>query len=214
MRRLTLDYMAKLVKAMPKLALDRRPALMPGKKWPTRVAWYIQLANRKPITNSSGEVVKFQIENVRHLSYIGKPSQYRALEARKFLEQTQSSASHIVEMWQAEFDKAGLVAYRLWKGKNLTGVSGAFWAYHPHSPQVDIVEAFSRPLHIKYIGGMRLYSQKKRLSQEAVDAYYEWYHQQFKRRLRRPKATASAVIGGEVVELTETQANSAPTENS
>ena len=203
MRRLTLQYVENLVKQGPKLVMDRRPMPMPGRKWPTHVAWLIQLGDRHVHDDGHGHL-SHKSSNVRTLSYVGKPCLYRALQARKFLKQLQGPNTILLRMWQAEFDRAGLVAYKLVPSK--TPVScAAFYAYHPHSTQVDVVEAFSKPVFVKYIGGMRVYSQKKKLAQEAVDAYYEWYQQNFKRRLRRPKPVASAVIAGASVELTEQQ---------
>lgn len=188
----------------PKLEPNRRPRPMPGRFWPTHVAWSLRITEYfNGVKN--GLVVKSQ-PKIRTLTYIGKPALYRALQARKFLatKPHPNATNFVLEMWQAEFDRNGLVAYKIYMGKPFPAISsGAFWAYHPHSTQVDIVEAFCRPVHIKYIGGMRVYSQKSRLTQEAVDAYYDWYKQQFGRRLKRPKAIPTAIIGGQQVEFVE-----------
>lgn len=172
---------------------------MPGKNWPTRVAWSITVAQKRLVGQNDN--VHYALRNPHTLSYIGKPNRYRALEAWNCLTSVMRSANSLalVDWWQAEFDKNGLVAY---KRPGLMQASGAFFAFHPHSAQVEIVEAFTKPLHIKYVGGMRLYSQKKKLAQEAVDAYYDWYYQQFKRRLRRPRSVAHATIAGEEVDVT------------
>lgn len=161
---------------------------MPGRRWPTRVAWYIKIAQVYYKPNQPPSV-----RNVRVLSYIGKPNRYRALEARNFLTQITAPGWAIVEMWQAEFDRAGLVAYILQQvGKRaISGATGAFKAYHPLSAQVEVVEAFTRPFYLKYIGGMHFYSLKKKLPMQAVLNYYDWYEQQFKKRLRKPKPVPS-----------------------
>jgi hypothetical protein len=199
-RKLNLNYIGHLVADMPKLLPDRRPKPMPGKRWPTRVAWHIRLADYRNTPNGA-----LRFFNHRILSYVGKPNRYRALEARNFLQQIHRKNVALLAMWQAEFDKAGLVAYQThnWGHDKYQQASGAFAAYHPHSSSVEIVEAFIKPLYLKYVGGMRLYSQKKKLPMEALDAYYDWYHKTFKRRLRRPKALPSMVIAGQVVEPTE-----------
>jgi hypothetical protein len=189
MRRLTLKYIEGLIGTG--LGVSRPPAPMPGKRWPTRVAWHLEV-RQSPF--GKGFVTTT-------LTYIGKPNRYRALEAFKFLKQ--AGGEHNVNTilgycWQAEFDKNGLIAYR---AGGDAFASPAFFAYHPHNARVDIVEAFMKPVFVKYVGGMRLYSYKKRLTQEAVDAYYEWFHKTFKRKLRRPKAQPTAVIGGEIVEF-------------
>jgi hypothetical protein len=200
MRHITHSYIAGLVAGGPKLLADRRPKPMPGKKWPTRVAWHIRLANS---TNAPDGHLIFR--NVRTLNYIGKPNRYRALEARNFLAQVQKGNVMVLSMWQAEFDAGGLVAYIVWNmgHDKYQQSTGAFSAYHPHSSQVEVAEAFIKPLHLKYIGGMRLYSQKAKLSAEAVEAYYEWYQKQFKRRLRRPKSVPTMVIAGQPAESME-----------
>lgn len=198
MRHFTLNYIYRLMDGT-KLAPDRRPAPMPGKNWPTRVAWSITVAQKKLV--GKGENQHWALRNPRTLTYIGKPSRYRAMQAWNYLNSPMHSGNSLslVDYWQAEFDKNGLVAY---KRPGALSASGAFFAYHPHSAQVEIVDAFTKPLHIKYVGGMRLYSQKKKLAQEAIDAYYDWYHQQFKRKLRRPKSVAHATIAGEEVDVT------------
>jgi len=208
MRRLTLSYIEKLVKSGPKLGMDRRPSPMPGRKWPTRVAWSITVGDRKLVGQGTPDL-RCEIQNVRSLSYIGKPNRYRALEAFACISRAVQVNNNLqlVGCWQAEFDKAGLVAYRSGIGKNTAVASGAFYAYHPHSPRPEIIEAFIQPLHLKYLGGMRLYSLKQKLTADAVDDYYEWFYKQFKKRLRRPRAQASATIAGEVVELGNASAN-------
>lgn len=184
MRHITLNYIKGLVASQPKLEQDRKPAPMPGRRWPTRVAWYIKIAQVYYKPNQPPAV-----RNVRVLSYIGKPNRYRALEARNFLTKITAPGWAIVEMWQAEFDREGLVAYitQTVGRRAITGSAGAFKAYHPLSAQVEVVEAFTRPFYLKYIGGMRFYSLKKKLPMQAVLNYYDWYEQQFKKRLRKPK---------------------------
>jgi hypothetical protein len=195
-RRLTLQYIKKLVTAAPKLMPDRRPRPMPGRKWPTHVAWHFE-AYRNVKLNGT-----WVTRDVRSLSYIGKPSRYRAQEARNFQRLCQEQGLHNITMWQAEFDRAGLVAYGFSQNGSapVFQASGAFAAYHPHSPQAEVVGAFVKALHLKYVGGMRLYSQKAKIKMEDLDAYYEWYHKQFRRRLRRPKPMPSAIIGGQPLE--------------
>lgn len=175
---------------------DRRPEAFPGKKWPIRVAWYIQVAQLG--NDDAGHVL---YRDIQSLSYIGKPNRYRALEARAFLQRAKRPRTFILNMFQALFDRAGLVAYNLQKMNKarIVVASGAFTAYYPHSSQAEILETLVKPLYLKRIGGMRLFSQKKTLKVEELEAYYEWYQKQFKRRLRRPKPVALAVIAGEIV---------------
>lgn len=188
--------MQKLVEAQPKLEQNRVPAPFPGKRWPTHVAWHIEYAERR-IVNPGTAKVRAEFFNTRTLQYVGKPNRYRALQAWKLLQQARQGKCFLLDNWQAEFDKAGLLAYTTFPGA--IGSCTAFFAYHPHSAQVEIVQSFIKPLYLKYVGGMRLYSQKKKLAQDAVDAYYEWYHKHFKRKLRRPKAVPTAIVGGELV---------------
>jgi hypothetical protein len=199
MRHFTIQHIRGLLEKAPKLQADRRPLAMPGKKWPTRVAWSIKLADFSHDAHG-----RIEFKSFRTLEYIGKPNRLRALEARNFIRQAKKPGTLIFEMFQATFDRAGLLAYVLQKynkQKFMHGC-GAFTAYHPHipPPQVEIVEAFVKPLHVKYVGGHRLYSQKKHLKVEELDAYYEWYLKQFRRRLRRPKPVAMSVIAGELMD--------------
>jgi hypothetical protein len=205
MRNYTLEYLKKLVQPMPKLAGDRRPRPMPGKKYPTHVGWYMHVASWQELPN--GHIKYFQ---PRVLRYVGKPNRYRALEARKLLQEARKPKTLLMEMWQAEFDRDGLVAYVLYRhGKQrVQQASGAFSAYHPHSSQPEIVEAFSKPLHLKYIGGQRLYSQKAKLSADAVEAYYEWFGKQFKKKLRRPRAIGVALVAGKPMQDEAQEADS------
>lgn len=144
-----------------------------------------------------------KLNNFRSHSYIGKPNRLRALEARNFIAQAKKPNIIVAEMFQATFDRGGLLGYITQKfGHTKFSMGcGAFTAYHPHiaPPQIEVVEAFVKPLHLKYIGGMRLYSQKKTLKADELDTYYEWYLKQFGKRLRRPKATAMQVIANELV---------------
>jgi len=169
------------------------------------VAWFFELADRVMKKDPDSGKVHMAHVNHRTHSYIGRPNRYRALEVRKFLRAIPLSpdkSTFLLRSWQAEFDKTGLTAYKIMdlSTGHAQMASPSFWAYHPHSSEVEVVEAFSKPLFVKFIGGHRLYSQKKRLSQEAVDAFYEWYHTQFKRRLRRPKALPTAIVNGEAIE--------------
>lgn len=209
MRNLTLAYIEKLLAKGLELSKDappRRPQPMPGKSWPTRVAWFIEVA--RGVQQPTGHLL---FREHRRLSYIGKPNRYRALEAHKFL--TQIPPGHyVMRMWQVEFDHGGLLAFRqmrIGQHENAKALD-AFYAYHPHSPNPEVIGAFVRPLHLKYIGGMRLYSQKRKLASDAVEAYYEWYREHFKRRLRHPKSVPSALVAGEPMEPTQ----SAPEVNS
>lgn len=181
---------------------------MPGKAWPTRVAWHFEVVCRKLAKDPATGKAIYKYSDLRTHSYVGKPSRYRALEARKFLRLVSPSRDTVLaESWQTEFDKEGLLAYKI-TSQGLTQakvVSQAFFAYHPHSTEPEVVEGFTKPLYLKYIGGMRLYSQKRKLSQEAVEAYYNWYQEQFKKKLRRPKAVSSATLAGEVLENVEPQ---------
>jgi hypothetical protein len=198
MRHFTLDYLKGLVNKQlmaGKMAPNRRPLQMPGKNWPTRVAWTLHAAGIRADSNSPAG---FNYHSHRRLSYVGKPSRYRALEAHKFMERAQKDGLRIVETYEMEFDRDGLLAY-VYKcqGHNPTADScGAFSAYHPHSASPEVIGAFIKPLYLKYVGGQRLYSLKKRLQAEALDAYYVWYYQQFHKRLKRPKAQATAIIAG------------------
>ncbi len=198
MRHYTLNYIWSLLKDRPALEPNRRPLGMPGKTWPTRVAWRIKLAQMAH--DNAGHIV---FSHFQTLEYIGKPNRLRALQARSFLQRASKAGLVIFDMFQASFDKGGLLAYitqSVHKARFNMGC-GAFTAYHPHipPPQVEIIEAFVKPLHLKYIGGQRLYSQKKSLRVEELDAYYEWYLKQFRKRLRRPKPGSMQVIANEVV---------------
>jgi hypothetical protein len=198
MRHLTIDNIRALVEKLPKLEPNRRPLAYPGKRWPTRVAWFIKLATMSH--NNAGHLV---FKGFQTHQYIGKPNRLRALEARKFLQRARQPGAVIYDMFQATFDRNGLLAYTCQKPNKArhSAGCGAFTAYHPHipPPHIEVVEAFIKPLYVKYIGGMRLYSQKKTLRVEELDAYYEWYQKQFNRRLRRPKPQAMSVIANEVV---------------
>lgn len=202
MRHITLDYVKNLLdKPLEIKDTVRRPRPMPGKAWPTRVAWHIQVAQT---TTQPNGVLHFH--NHRSLNYIGRPNRYRALQAHKFLTHL-PQGFHVLQAWQAEFDAAGLVAFRRLRiGQNeQSRALDAFYAYHPHSPHAEIIQAFLKPLYLKYIGGMRLYSQKRKLAGDAVDAYYAWYKEHFKKGLRRPKSVPSAVIAGEPMEPAQEQ---------
>jgi hypothetical protein len=198
MRYFTLQHIKRLVDKAPKLEAARRPLPMPGKLFPTRVAWYIKLVN---LGHDAQGHMKFEGFQTHH--YIGKPNRLRALEARNFMQKARQPGVLIFDMFQATFDRGGLLGYVTQKhnrAKQAVGC-GAFTAYHPHipPPQVEIIEAFVRPLHIKRVGGMRLYSQKKTLKVEELDAYYEWYLKQFAKKLRRPKPAPMVVEDGVVV---------------
>lgn len=202
MRHLTLEYIAKLVEEAPKLKQDRAPLPMPGKLWPTRVAWHYEVASSKRVvTNPQTGAAVVRYGGRRTLSYIGKPNRYRALQAFRLMALCSQGRLFMLSSWKAAFDRGGLLAYENSKGQKAS--CPAYFAYHPHSSQVEFANAFTKPVSLKYIGGMRLYSLKKKLSQEAVDAYYEWYFKMFKRKLRRPKSQPTAIVGGEVVQDTE-----------
>ena len=200
MRHITLDCIARQIGN--KLDTTRPPVPMPGKRWPTRVAWHFEIHHRALVDRGTSNV-RFQTLTTDTLSYIGKPARYRAIEAFNFLkranpgQEASNPTTVLGQCWVAEFDREGLIAYR---DRMDLEVTPAFLAYHPHSAKGDIINAFVKPIFVKFIGGMRLYSHKKKLTQEDVDAYYEWFHKTFKRKLRRPKAQATAVIGGEIVE--------------
>ena len=139
MRHYTLDYVRRLVGQAPQLQADRRPSPMPGKNWPTRVAWFIKLADLGH--NPRGHLM---FKNYRTHSYIGKPNRLRALEARNFLRQARQSGVVIFDMFQATFDRGGLLGYvvqKFNKAKYSMGC-GAFTAYHPHipPPAVEVIE--------------------------------------------------------------------------
>jgi hypothetical protein len=198
MKRFTIAAIKAQVEKSPKLEPCRRPLAFPGRKWPTKVAWFIQLA-----TMYHDQHGRMAFKDHKTHQYIGKPNRLRAMEARNFLRQAKQPSMCIYDMFQATFDRGGLVAYSHQKynrGRVAMGC-GAFTAYHPHipPPNIEIVEAFVKPLYVKYIGGMRLYSQKKTLRVEELDAYYEWYQKQFNKRLRRPKPAAMSVIANEIV---------------
>jgi hypothetical protein len=162
------------------------------------VAWSITVARVR--VNGRGHLL---FSHHQSLNYIGKPNRLRALEARKFINKARLPGFVLYDMFQASFDKAGLLGYIIQRFNRTRYVMGcgAFTAYHPHiaPPHVEVVEAFVKPLHLKYIGGMRLYSQKKTLKVEELETYYEWYHKQFGRKLRRPKAGSMSVIANELV---------------
>lgn len=203
MKHHTLQYIDELVKAalITKTLPERRPSPMPGRNWPTRVAWVLHVAQLYAIPGKIGVWRK----NHRVIRYIGKPSRYRALQVYKLLTEVRNRKGNdvILGFWEAEFDKAGLVAGNVFDDVHQRFIpffNQAFCAYHPHSSAPEVVGAFCKPLHVKYVGGMRLYSQKRRLTADAIDAYYNWYLKQFGRRLRRPKAVANIVLDGKVVE--------------
>lgn len=198
MRHITLEFVQKKLGTEPRV--DMRPMPMPGKKWPTRVAWSIELHTRIPEPGTESMPAHWKTLPSKFYTYVGKPNRYRALQLQKVLQGL--SSNRWITGFIAEFDKGGVVAEKIFLPgeKPVRRVHSTFFAYHPHSADGDIIGGFARPVHLKYIGGMRLYSEKKKLAQEAVDAYYQWYYKQFKRKLRRPKAIPTAVVGGETVE--------------
>lgn len=124
----------------------------------------------------------------RRLRYVGKPNRYRALQAQRFLHRARNE--QLVQSMEVEFDKGGLIFYRL-NGETYT--ANVHTAYHPHSGSLGPIDGFSRRVYSKRVGGHTLYSYKDKLSQDEVDAFYQWFEKSFKKRLRRPKGKALAM---------------------
>lgn len=125
---------------------------------------------------------------VRRLRYVGKPNRYRALEAQRFLQRRPNE--QVTQAMEVEFDKGGLLFYRL---NGEVYFAAPHMAYHPHSGSLGPIDGFSRRVYNKRVGGHRLYSYKDRLSQDEVDAFYQWWEKSFKKRLKRPKGRALAM---------------------
>lgn len=171
----------------------RKPNPFPGRGTPTRVAYSITVgyAKRpKTIQNPKwdGEhgpqyILAMVPTKFHKLQYVGKPNRYRALEALRWL-----SRKTVVRHWQIEFDRSGVVAMKQVKGTKVRDATSlAYVAYHPHSSNIDIVGSFAKPVYVKRIGRMSVYSNAKKLSIEKVEAFYDWYEKSFGRKLRKPK---------------------------
>jgi hypothetical protein len=177
----------------------RIPQPFPGRTSPTRVAWRIEIgegikAVKLPNPNYDGSegtpqlIMKVISAGRIHVhTYVGKPNRYRALEALRLLAQP-----GLMSFWAMEFDIAGVLGYygvsetkKRFAANNL-----AYIAYHPHSAAVAIIQSFAKPLYLKRIGGLTVYSHARKLTMERLDAYYDWYKNSFGKALKRPKQKA------------------------
>lgn len=122
----------------------------------------------------------------RRLSYVGKPNYYRALEAQRFMQR--QPGEHLTKHFEVEFDRGGFTYSR--QNSDDLFYDKPHVAYHPHSGKLGPIDAFSRRVHLKRVGGLWLYSYKDRLSQDEIDLFYLWFEKAFKKRLKRPKSRA------------------------
>lgn len=185
MRRLTFDSMLRNASlTFADLAVKKlQPKPFPGRTAPTRVLWHYLF--RVPLADATG----LATHEEKTLSYFGKPSRYRAIEALRSIKSDYQPLQKV----EAEFDRNGLIAYRIWTYHNglLAFFNPVYLAYHPQGDaSVNIVSSFAHPLFVKRIGGFHLYSQTKKISVERVEAFYTWWASKFSKKLRRPKARA------------------------
>jgi hypothetical protein len=192
MRHLTLDVAKKLLAIQQ--TQKRLPRPFPGDA-PTRVAWHIEVAPkvvvRKQYSLSAGGLPELHFEKSpkgvhKILSYVGKPSVYRSLQAANFFREP---PGEVRAYWCVEFDRAGPLALIIvHPGKSpIMSYANAYWAFHPQSANGQVWDAYTRRFFLKRIGKLPTYSYQQKLSQEKIDAFYAWYEKVFERKLKRPK---------------------------
>lgn len=195
MKNFTLDWVRRQVTATPDN--KRLPQPFPGRRNPTRLAWgysgvimplkeldhSLSIELGRPVyKNTSTTPIPFAIH------YNGKPNAYRCREFQKFALGLGAKNLKFHENWIIEYDLGGVLAIQQFDGKQWRNQStSAYFAYHPQDAAGDIVGAFLKPLHMKRLGRLPLYSHTKTLSLDKIDQYYSWFEQTFKKRLRRPK---------------------------
>jgi hypothetical protein len=218
LRHFTVDSMQRQLGCMP--PTGRRPRPFPG-RWPTRIAWdatirpYLHTRIIKQFhPNEPSLLVNVKKTAIYgpavRLRYCGKPNLYRAKELLSLLQQSQSK---ILDFWALEFDAGGLLGYELGGARDIGNMpplayDKAYSAYHPQASTVfSILGAWSRRVYLKRIGRFPTYSLHQKLSQEKVEAFYQWFEKSFEKRLRRPKQKPMLVeIGGPL----EAQENTPP----
>lgn len=186
--------------AQPPLGQDQSPPKpFPGRRSPVRVAWSIVM-NLAPPSKKANRYAR-QVPVLRHLGYIGKPNRLRALQAMKF-----AKTGQLVQLFSAEFDKGGLISWRITDPRQLEAhtlsvMAHRFFAYHPQGTHTCPIMVYAKPNYVKRVGGLTLYSYQKRLTVEQLDQFYEWYFKTFGKKLRRPKQTPMELSGGPEVDL-------------
>lgn len=198
MEPLTLLKVARMVGAQPPLGEDQAPPKpFPGRSSPVRVAWQLVVNVGRPSKNRYDRPPQKLI----HHSYVGKPNRLRALEALAFGQKGQ-----LVTLWSGEFDRQGLISWRLTDPQTIEGstrqaFAHRFFAYHPQGTHSDPILTFAKPIYVKHVGGLSLYSYQKKLTTAQLDQYYEWYTKTFGKKLRRPKQVPMELSGGPEVDL-------------
>lgn len=201
MRRLTFESMERLVQEWKRVNSPPKP--FPGRRTPTRIGWRVDTRTYK-LQAIKGKIQPVADKNFTS-TYFGKPCKYRALELlQKMTEINRKPRIQILRYWTAEFDKSGVIAWRQWGyDKEVSQWNGAsYFAYHPQVTSfTDCGAPWLKPVFVKRIGGLSVYSHQKKLSMDQIDKFYGWYEATFKKKLRRPKS--QPLMQGSTEEATE-----------